>query len=271
MALSALNRRHKALLFLTLVAAGLSLLFGADAKQTAGVVLLGLATTWVLGGLSPRTIGLSTSILALLAGVSIAGLPVLLGWTSFRSETRSYNSAISDLTDAIRRSPLLPLSPPSSRFGQEVRFEVWPTEGNVLKAEGPPWKLVLQSRSQDIVTDKNGNEVGSWVSGDRIVDVPSSVRDWEGPWSSYVGDSTPGFIPDSVSVVVFPRVSDQAILGEIETQLLRPKPTFSAWSSLRKSWLRSVGGLALALFGLIGLALLRSELWLRRSTRSLRR
>jgi hypothetical protein len=44
-----MNRRHKAGLFLVLVATGLSLFFEASAKQTAGIIVLGMAATWVVG------------------------------------------------------------------------------------------------------------------------------------------------------------------------------------------------------------------------------
>lgn len=47
--LARLNRRHKVALFLTLVAAGVMLVLGASAKQTAGAVLLGLAFAWAFG------------------------------------------------------------------------------------------------------------------------------------------------------------------------------------------------------------------------------
>jgi len=59
-----LNRRHKAGLFLVLVATGLSLFFEASAKQTAGIVLLGVAATWLFGSVSLRTLGFTACSLA---------------------------------------------------------------------------------------------------------------------------------------------------------------------------------------------------------------
>lgn len=44
-----LNRRHKAALFLTLIAVGAGLLLGIDAKQIFGIILLGAAFAWALG------------------------------------------------------------------------------------------------------------------------------------------------------------------------------------------------------------------------------
>lgn len=44
-----LNRRNKTALFLTLLAAGTSLMWGAGTKQTIGIVLLGVAFAWAFG------------------------------------------------------------------------------------------------------------------------------------------------------------------------------------------------------------------------------
>lgn len=44
-----LNRRHKAILFLTLVSSGCALFLGADLKQMIGYLMLGTATAWAAG------------------------------------------------------------------------------------------------------------------------------------------------------------------------------------------------------------------------------
>lgn len=246
------NRRHKVLLFLTLVALGSSLLLGADTKQVAGVALLGLAATWLVGWLTVRTTVLAISILLVPTGICVCGLPILTDWQTFRTASEGYTQAISDLTDAIRKSPSLPKS-------REVHGEPWPDEGNVLNVEGPPWKMTLVLRSESFLTDANGKfltangkPLGAYVLGDRIVDIPRDVQDLEGPWSEYIGSSTPDFVAAPVSVTVFSRVTDQQILKEIEDELLIPKPTFSAWRSLRGHTGRSLGGFALVVCGLVG-------------------
>lgn len=249
----AFNRRHKTLLFLTLVGLGSSLLFGADAKQVAGIALLGLAAAWLIGGMSVRTLGLLLSIVALLAGIGVAALPILVDWHTFQTDSSNYAQAVKDLTDAIRKAPMLPKTPPSAHFGQEIHAEPWPEEGNVVKIDGPPWKMTIELRSESFVTDAGGKHGEAYVVGDRIVDIPPSARGLEGPWSKYVGSSTPDFIPELISVAVFPRVADQEILEEIETQLLVPNPSFSAWGSLREHTIRSLGGLVLILCGVVGL------------------
>jgi len=44
-----LNRRHKAILFVTLVISGCSLLLGAEVRETLGLMLLGIALAWAVG------------------------------------------------------------------------------------------------------------------------------------------------------------------------------------------------------------------------------
>src|SRR5258708_36519707 len=44
-----LNRRHKAILFITLVTTGCALLLGAELKEALGLMMLGAALAWVIG------------------------------------------------------------------------------------------------------------------------------------------------------------------------------------------------------------------------------
>lgn len=91
-----LNRRHKAALFLTLVAAGVSLVLGADAKQTAGVALLGVAFAWAFGSNS-RFVHLLFAVfgLALLAG------PLAFHWYSYRISTNKYQEQVAEFERKI--------------------------------------------------------------------------------------------------------------------------------------------------------------------------
>jgi uncharacterized membrane protein YwaF len=43
------NRRHKAILFVTLVASGCALLLGAELKEALGSTMLGVAFAWAIG------------------------------------------------------------------------------------------------------------------------------------------------------------------------------------------------------------------------------
>jgi hypothetical protein len=66
-----LNQRHKAALFLTLLAAGASLVLNMAAKQTTGVVLLGLAFAWAFGSNSR-----AVHVLFIAAGVLLILIPM---------------------------------------------------------------------------------------------------------------------------------------------------------------------------------------------------
>lgn len=80
---SRLNRREKVGAFLVLVAVGVSLLLNVTAKQAAGIALLGIAATWLVGGVSLRTLR-AISALACLASLGIL-IPVAASdWRAYR-------------------------------------------------------------------------------------------------------------------------------------------------------------------------------------------
>jgi hypothetical protein len=117
-----LNRRHKVGFFLVLVAAGISLLFEASAKQTAGVILLGVAATWLLGTVSVRLLWLLSSFFACLVGIIVGGKPVVDDWRSFQESVQSYDRAVADLREAMRKSRPLHVikSDPLPRRSEEI-------------------------------------------------------------------------------------------------------------------------------------------------------
>ncbi len=99
-----LNRRHKVGLFLVLVAAGISFFFEASEKQTTGIILLGLAATWLVGTLSVRLLWLLSSFLACLVAIIVGGKPVVDDWRSFQESVQSYDRAVADLRAAVVKS-----------------------------------------------------------------------------------------------------------------------------------------------------------------------
>jgi len=129
-----LNRRHKVGLFLVLIATGTSLLFEASAKQTAGVMLLGLAATWFFGSLAPRTLGLILSSMACCVGLCLATLPIWKDWESYRRA-----SAIN--WESYRYDAL------AEKYGGSAAFDPDAFHANYLaqqaaksKAEHGPWE-----------------------------------------------------------------------------------------------------------------------------------
>jgi hypothetical protein len=63
-------------LFFVLVATGIGLFLEASAKQTAGVVLLGLAATWFFGSVGLPTLRLVLSLTACFVGICLAAVPI---------------------------------------------------------------------------------------------------------------------------------------------------------------------------------------------------
>ena len=107
-----LNRRHKAGLFLVLVATGLSLFFEASAKQTAGIVLLGVAATWLFGSVSLRTLGFTACSLACAVGLLIAVVPLYQRWTSTIASGEEHDFAFSQIRQAVASAPVILPPPP---------------------------------------------------------------------------------------------------------------------------------------------------------------
>ena len=96
-----LNWRHKAGLFLTLVAVGCGLFLECSAKQAVGIALLGIAFAWLIGSLTPRTLAVTSAILICAVGLYVEGAPVWSDWNSVRNSAAQYDSAIADLQSAV--------------------------------------------------------------------------------------------------------------------------------------------------------------------------
>lgn len=95
-----LNRRHKAVLFLTLLAAGFSLLQQPYIRVTFGIAMLGLALAWAIGSNS-RVV----HVLFLLLGLPIAVGPVLSDWYEHRKRIAEFRRTVEALGIQIPRMP----------------------------------------------------------------------------------------------------------------------------------------------------------------------
>lgn len=89
-----LNRRHKAILFLTLLAAGSSLVVEANLRISFGIVLLGIAFAWALGSDSRLV-----HCLFFVTGVLLAAYPVWVDW----SNSREYELRLDEFERKIPR------------------------------------------------------------------------------------------------------------------------------------------------------------------------
>jgi hypothetical protein len=101
-----LNRRHKAALFLALIAVGVGLLLGAGVKQSLGIALLGMAFAWAFGSDSRPV-----HWLFVVAGTVLAFAPLVYQWYDQRGAAESYQSKVaafeSDIPALAKQYPIL--------------------------------------------------------------------------------------------------------------------------------------------------------------------
>ena len=87
---ASLNRRHKAVIFVSLIGAGLVLMDDGSLGEGLGVILIGVAFAWAVGSdYRPVHVAL------LLTGIIMAlGGPIMAGWIDHHSAIVSYQSAV---------------------------------------------------------------------------------------------------------------------------------------------------------------------------------
>jgi hypothetical protein len=102
-----LNRRHKAALFVMLVAAGASLVSGGTMKVGLGIILLGIAFTWAFGSGSR-----AVHRLVLACGLFIVFGSLGYAWEAHREKTTLYRDEIAqferEIPDLAKMYHLLP-------------------------------------------------------------------------------------------------------------------------------------------------------------------
>jgi hypothetical protein len=269
MAAPSLNRRHQVGLLLVVAGAGLSLVLDASAKQTTGFVLLGLACTWLLAGLSRRALRLMGSLLLTVGGLSLTIVPLLINWNSFRASVKDYDDAIADLRQTI---PTAVFDLPS---GSRTKFHP------DASSEQGPWEKYAQDRQDDLPVDffdKPFAEQSAYLSGadkdfakatlsdqqayvqyllqsyTRTVEIPESTQRWEragetrGEWLYVVVDG------NTVTAMTFPaKMTKPEIVRSVQAGELRARPTFSLWHAVKSHQGTSLGGILLAAIGIVGL------------------
>jgi hypothetical protein len=120
---SSINRREKAGIFLVLVAVGISLLLNLSVKQVAGIASLGVAATWLVGGVSLRTLRAISG----LACLSAFGILIPVAWSDWRTY-REWVSSLAGLPPGV----------------VPVGFSVWNViSGNLLPITGGVALLLL--------------------------------------------------------------------------------------------------------------------------------
>lgn len=265
-----LNRRHKAGLFLVLVAIGLSLFFEASAKQTAGILLLGSAATWFLGSVRPRTLGL----IILASTASCAGLYLMLPvWGErefFYVQAAEYDQALLGVREAVAEAFVV-------ANGDEIRFQS-PTTGAIRLVPREHWDEALKRgykpTTHSVMYSPDGQR-GMVPNAERAAKLRAGFTDQ--PTVPPPDTLPPDFFDQRRRTVRIPEIahkwqrrtpeapewvaieeffpadmSDQDIIREFQTRILLPRPAFSFRAAIRSHLLSSVVGSLLFLLGLLG-------------------
>jgi len=219
--LTSLNRRHKAGLLLVLAATGVGLLLDASAKQTMGIVLLGLAATWFVGSVAVRTLGIILSVMTFCVGLYLVAMPVWNERESVRSAAQEYDAALAAIREAVHDQSELEkyrVKTPKAEHDQFGQF------GAPEPLKIPPGAVVLNP-----------------------VQIPQIALKWVRPNSPDV------IVSDYDTEFGFPdKMAEQDIMREIETKNLVPRPTFSMRAAIASHRIACLGGGSLSLLGLSG-------------------
>jgi hypothetical protein len=143
-----LNRRHKAALFLTLVAVGVSLVLAAGAKQTAGVALLGAAFAWAFGSNSRIVHWLFVA-----SGSALLVAPIGFDWYTNRHTAEFYERQVAAFEGRI---PELAKQYPHKKTAKD------PQTGARMGWNGAMWIVISPGTS----THRTGDEWDGkhWIS-----------------------------------------------------------------------------------------------------------
>ena len=91
-------------MLLVLVATGASLLLDASAKQTAGIVLVGLAAAWFVGSVAVRTLGIILSAIIFFIGLYVAALPMWNDRRTGLAAAQEYDAIVDKIREAAVQS-----------------------------------------------------------------------------------------------------------------------------------------------------------------------
>lgn len=243
----ALNRRHKAGLFVALSATGLSLILELSAKQTIGIALLGISVAWFLGSSSVRTLGLISCLLVSTTGLYVATSPVWKDWESVRESAGEYDSAIAALSDAVRNTPV-----PREQIDISAGLVPKVDHDALARKYGGTSQKDSRTRAEDVIQQGIADALGRTSAVpppppgfilQRTVEIPEVALKWArgvngGGWTTVTVD--------------FPaEMSDAEIIAELK-KTLRPRPSFTLSAELRSHFWSFIAGLGLLLSGLLG-------------------
>lgn len=241
--LPSLNPRHKAGLLVALTATGASLLLDASAKQTAGVVLLGVAAAWFVGSVAVRTLGIILSAMTFCIGLYVAVSPIWKDRESVLAAAQEYDATLAEVHRAA------------------AKMEAW--EKYAKSHPIPPGAVLAEGPNGAVAWDEKGNPVKPRPIG-RLRPIPSGARlgepvEYQGTvdiplkWLRSLSPEEEIAAKHGGSVAVFlGEVSEQEIMREFQTNVLLPRPAFSVKHSIASHRIACLGGGSLSLLGLSG-------------------
>jgi len=260
-----LNQRHKAALFLTLLATGVSLVLGVAAKQTAGIVLLGFAFAWALGSNNRLVHALFIAI-----GLILAIGPVFKDWYGQRNEMKEYRKSVADFEQRI---PELAKHYPSyvglasKGEGQDVKgledirvdraaAKSSPKSQHIKLPDGSYGEFPADAKDQEIIVAVEKRFPGTF---DRYMKMPDAKY--------WMISLTPKDGADAQARRVRTKFAEQfpnypqwhidALLGGVDVDVVpsyeepgpQPEP-FSVSVALTTNWMFDLPGLLLSIIGL---------------------
>lgn len=239
-----LNWRHKAGLFLTLVAVGCGLFLDLSAKQAVGIALLGIAFSWLIGSLSARVLTAAFAIVLCGVGLYLAVYPV---WSDRQSTTKSiveYDVAMDDFQYAIKTAPI-PIPPDATIGKPSVDYNALAKKYGGTTDRNPDidWSKYSTPATHLAIGVAKGQEQT------RTVTVPETVKRWVRPEQktrNWFGTHS-----DANIMVEFPsNMSEAEVMRAFTASFLLPRPAFSRWSAVRAHAWWIFGSFVLFIFGL---------------------
>jgi hypothetical protein len=148
-----LNRRHKFILFLTLIATGASLVMGAGLARAAGIAMLGTALAWILG-LNSRVVHWLFLGVGIVVMTGTAATDAYLHHQSvkeYESEVATFERRLPDLAEKYPQLEVERMAQPESRDGavrvyKDIR-SIFVASDVVDEAKAKGWSLAQPKQS----------------------------------------------------------------------------------------------------------------------------
>jgi hypothetical protein len=228
------------------MAVGCSLFLDSSIKQTAGIAIVGIAFSWLIGSLTLRALSVACAILICAAGLYVGAAPVWSDWKSAQTLAAEYDVAISYLQTAVKNAVTIgqtaDIPPPPQGYTLDT------STYQPIEHGSDPQAAYSGHIDFSAIGGKPVNQqlslqqfAAQYAEKTRVVTVPKSVKSWTRPEQKTDAD---------VVVDISQAKSEAEVMRAFTTSFLLPRPTFHLASSVRAHAWRVIGGLALFASGL---------------------